>query len=499
MARLKSAGAAGIFMVLLGTAVAHADVTAEQVWEAWQGQYTALGYEIATGASNRNGDTLALRDIVLTMTQEGSTMAMTIPELDFVDQGDGTVTVTFSDEITATSKTSMATMEGQPTLSMDMKIRKSDALALVSGTPEALSYKFTVPEMEVEMAQTASGGTPTAPVTMLFSLSGIAGVYDVNRANAAQNYVTSFTAAGMTLTASGTDPNSNGTFALEGHLADLSMTSEGAMPDGFTAQDLGAAIAKGMKATGSLRHGMAEYTMEATDGNGPTNVAGSTQSGTLDFAMAPEGLRYAATGQKSSLTVQAAQLPVPMRADFDDTSFEIAFPIAKSETPVPFAAKIGLLGLTVSEELWAMFDPQAKLPRDPANLVIDLTGTARPLLDFFSPEMAQSQTPPAELNSLDINKVQIAVAGADLSGTGALTFDNTMGMPMPLGAIDLSLSGANKLMDNLVAMGLMPEDQVMFGRMMLGLYAVPAGDDLMTSKIEFKEGGEILANGQRIQ
>ena len=69
----------------------------------------------------------------------------------------------------------------------------------------------------------------------------------------------------------------------------------------------------------------------------------------------------------------------------------------------------------------------------------------------------------------------------------------------PLGAVDLKLSGANKLMDGLVAMGVMPQDQVMFAKMMMGMYAVPAGEDLFTSKIEFKEGGHILANGQPIK
>jgi hypothetical protein len=68
-----------------------------------------------------------------------------------------------------------------------------------------------------------------------------------------------------------------------------------------------------------------------------------------------------------------------------------------------------------------------------------------------------------------------------------------------VGAIDLTLTGANKLMDNLVAAGLVPEDQIMGARMMLGLFAVPTGDDAMASKIEFKEDGGIYANGQRIQ
>ena len=35
--------------------------------------------------------------------------------------------------------------------------------------------------------------------------------------------------------------------------------------------------------------------------------------------------------------------------------------------------------------------------------------------------------------------------------------------------------------------------------MMMGMFAVPAGDDALTSKIEFKADGGIFANGQQIQ
>ena len=118
-----------------------------------------------------------------------------------------------------------------------------------------------------------------------------------------------------------------------------------------------------------------------------------------------------------------------------------------------------------------------------------------------SPPSAQaaSPVPPVQIDSLNVKKLQLTAAGAELTGAGALTFDNATATPMPLGAIDLKLSGANKLMDGLVAMGVMPQDQVMFAKMMMGMYAVPAGEDLFTSKIEFKEGGRILANGQPIK
>lgn len=75
-----------------------------------------------------------------------------------------------------------------------------------------------------------------------------------------------------------------------------------------------------------------------------------------------------------------------------------------------------------------------------------------------------------------------------------------MGVPQPVGGIDLTLVGGNALIDKLVAVGLVPEQQAMGARMMLGLLAVP-GDtpDTLNSKIEINEMGHILANGQRIQ
>jgi hypothetical protein len=42
----------------------------------------------------------------------------------------------------------------------------------------------------------------------------------------------------------------------------------------------------------------------------------------------------------------------------------------------------------------------------------------------------------------------------------------------------------NGLVDKLIQMGLIPEDQAMMPRMMLGMFATPVGDDMLTSTIE---------------
>ena len=73
-------------------------------------------------------------------------------------------------------------------------------------------------------------------------------------------------------------------------------------------------------------------------------------------------------------------------------------------------------------------------------------------------------------------------------------------MPKPTGSLDLTLVGGNGLIDKLVAMGLLPEEQAMGARMMMGLFAVPGdGEDSLKSKLEINEDGHVLANGQRLK
>jgi len=136
---------------------------------------------------------------------------------------------------------------------------------------------------------------------------------------------------------------------------------------------------------------------------------------------------------------------------------------------------------------------------------LDLSGQMKMIADVFDPQIAATLDAPAEIEALNINSIVVDAVGAKLDGSGAFTFDNTDtttygGMPKPVGAVSVALAGGNALLDKLVAMGLLPEQQAMGARMMMGLFAVP-GDapDTLKSKVEFNEAGQILANGQRIK
>jgi len=502
MARLSAAGTTAFLSLLASSTALYADVTPEQVWESWQKQYAAYGFKVAPGSVDRSGDTLTISNVVFnneTITEIDtaktvSKTTITVPALLLEDLGDGTVKATVDGAIEGTNEMTDATGALE---TAKIHIDKTDASAVISGTPEEMTYLVDAPTMTVNVeAQPTAPGAQPAMLSM--AMTGLSGT-QVMSTLGGQGMKADLKAAGMKLTMTGTDPEAGSTINANVDLTDLAIKGDSLMPEGADASKIGDAIAKGMRTNTEMSYGTVSYKMESTTKTGPVAMSGSAQSGKATILFSKDAVRYAASGNKTTVEVQTAEFPLPMTANVEQGEIDFAFPLAATPEPQPFTGKIALVGLAVSDQIWAMLDPQQKLGHDPATLIIDLTGTGKAMVDLFSPAAAASPVPPVEINSLNVNKVQLTAAGAELTGNGALTFDNSMGTPMPLGAVDLKLSGANKLMDGLVAMGVMPQDQVMFAKMMMGLYAVPAGDDLFTSKVEFQPGGKILANGQPIQ
>jgi hypothetical protein len=176
--------------------------------------------------------------------------------------------------------------------------------------------------------------------------------------------------------------------------------------------------------------------------------------------------------------------------------------------PGDFAFLTKLVDVTLSDDVWLQLDPEKVLPRDPATIVIDTKGKANWAFDILDPAGAEKLadgTAPAQLHALDVTDLTLKAAGAEVTGDGAFTFDNSdtttfPGVPLPSGQMDLKIIGANGLVDRLVQLGLLPEDQAMYARMTMGLFAnaVEGSDDTLTSTLEFKDKGLFL-NGQRLQ
>ena len=209
-----------------------------------------------------------------------------------------------------------------------------------------------------------------------------------------------------------------------------------------------------------------------------------------------------------AIDLSGSEFPLPVSLSFANLVFDMMIPVMANEDPQDFDLKIGLSDFTMSDLIWGVFDPTGQLPRDPATLLVSLSGQAKLLADIMDPEVAvemENGLVPAELEALTVDEMELTMAGASLTGSGDFTFDNTDtetfdGLPRPTGILNLQLAGGNGLLDKGVAMGLLPEGEAGGVRMMMGLFARPGdGPDTLTSTLEINEEGHILANGQRIQ
>ena len=293
---------------------------------------------------------------------------------------------------------------------------------------------------------------------------------------------------------------------MNGNINGISFDGGGAIPLVLDAADIAAMMKAGFAVSGQFNYASGATRMQVQDPNsGNFAMESSSQGGSLGVVMNDKELAYNGEQNTVQINVQAANLPFPIEMSMARSGFNLAMPLAASEEPQNFAFGVTMGDFVMSDLIWSIFDPTAQLPRDPATVELDLTGQAKMLIDIMDPEAMATAVAPGELQALTLSKVLLSAAGARLEGSGDFTFDNSdtttfPGMPKPVGAIDLALAGGNGLMDKLVAMGLLPEEQAIGARLMMGLFAVP-GDapDTLNSKVEFTQDGQVLANGQRIR
>lgn len=115
-------------------------------------------------------------------------------------------------------------------------------------------------------------------------------------------------------------------------------------------------------------------------------------------------------------------------------------------------------------------------------------------------DAAAAEPMPFEVTEVTINHVAINAAGVKAEATGSLAAPEGGDISEPVGTVNARYEGLNRLIDTLAAMGAIPQDQVMAYRMMLTMFTRPGeGEDVLTTELQFNQGGEIIANGQKIK
>ncbi len=497
MQRFLTGTTSALALTLLALPAA-AQVTPSEVWQNWQDAATASGYAITGAQVAEDGATLTVTGAVLSIDAgDGSKVDVPVSPITMTDRGDGTVGITYPEKVTITAP---AAQDGT-TVTVDVSLAGLQTTA--SGTPDAVTYSSTGPQLSMTGKV---GGSDT-------------GTFSVSATNLATD--STYTSDGTAITLESTGSADRIDVAVDVAGQDGSTAKVAATMDSVSAdtsgsflgnaaamQDLAKAVADGFTVDTSMSFGATRVSVDATDATGPTQVSVAATGGEFGLYMGADGLTYTVGMNGGTFGVSGAQIPIPDASiGFGEFLFDIGMPLVASPDPADFSFVARLVDFTMADGIWAMVDPGNQFPRDPATIIVDTSGTATLTTSIVDDAAMASlgEMPPGTLDSLTINALQLKLGGADVNGTGALTFDNTDlatfgGFPAPTGTINLTATGVNGLIDKLVAMGLVPQDQAIGARMMLAMFATVAtdGSDSLTSKIEFRDKS-LFVNGQQLQ
>ena len=230
---------------------------------------------------------------------------------------------------------------------------------------------------------------------------------------------------------------------------------------------------------------------------GPVSVSATMGASTGRLA-STEGV-VSMTGNATDIqyNVSAMGMP-PMKVTLDESVTNFAVPLDNVDAVKPAALKMGLTGLELDPMIWAMFDPQGLLPKEKANLDIDISAGMKWVqkMDSFDP-MQMATGLPVQFEDVKINALNLNAMGADLKTDGAFSIDTSNFPPAASGAANVSIKGVNDLMGKLTTAGLLPVQYSMMAKGMMGVYFKQGGEgvDHLTSQIMIAPNGAITANG----
>ncbi len=258
----------------------------------------------------------------------------------------------------------------------------------------------------------------------------------------------------------------------------------------------------------TVEQGAAEMDMSMMMEGSLTRMAGTAAGGSAEISLLDGVFLYRANTEPFAMNFafdpSAVPLP-PFAVSLEAMVFDVQMPVRPTEGPAPVVAQIQLTDLAVDDALWSLIDPEARIPRDPATLDIDLNARVDidlPLVEALDGDGVGDVPTPLMLgtiDSLDINRVFLSAGGAMVEALGALSMIYQGPFPVPEGQIDITATGVQTLATLVGELGLIPPEEIapMMGMMMI---FAQRGDapDTFTSAIEFKDGG-ITANGIPLQ
>jgi len=485
---------------LIAGNAAHAEVTAAQVWEDWKSQLALYGEDNLTiGAEETSSGVLTVRDLGLSASDDDVSAEVMIDTITFNEQSDGSVRVTMDDSYPVI-------VTGDDGVVVTILISQQNMEMIVSGEPDAMDYDISADQYKITLQDIVDADV-TFTGDAEIAMNDVALTYNTTVGDL-RNISYGGTIASVDVLVDFQIPGGNGEYVTGGgKMVGLTTQAEMSVPLDADFEDPDSLVKDGFAIAGGYTIDSADYVFDINAEGDQASGSVSMGSATLTGEMNSSTVGYASNTNNVALSIISGEFPLPIEISLAEYGVNFRMPTGASDEPADFAIGFDLIDLSVSDAIWDLFDGGNVLSRDPATIQLAISGKAKALFDMFDPAQQDAMNGaemPYELESVSIDTLKINAAGAMVTGDGAFTFDNSdmqtfAPMPRPEGEASVKITGFNALLDNLVAMGLVPEQDVMGARMMVGMFARSTGDDQMETSVEVLPNGQVNVNGNRVR
>ena len=476
----------------LFSAPAFAQVSAPELWAEWQAQSTATGQSLSAQGQNYANGVLTISGLMTEQVTDGTISRGTVDQVVITEQADGTATITISSPYRIRIEATEPSFDQPQLIALEMTF--SNLLTTVAGPAGNRTYAYTADLASIYDTEFLDPNGDPANFDLNMTLSGMQATYNVVGSAAANDLA--FTSAGsldaFTFTMTGDDDVTQ--FNMNLAMSGLDMTSDGDLSGLIMTGNAG--IPEGITVDAAASYDNLAFGFAFSEFGESVDFSAANQGGTLAIGILDTAISYALSGERPQVTAIVSEVPFPINVTADSTQVDVTIPMRPGQgQPQDMDILIDYQNLVVGDEVWSMFDPGGAIQRTPASLLLDLSAQVVVLQDLLDPNAPPSFGPPMDPRSVVVDGMRLAFGGAELTGTGNLSMPNGMISP-PTGQASLQLSGANALLQSLMAAGLLPQEQAMMAQMMMGMIAVPgAGPDTLTSELQFLADGSIMANG----
>ncbi|WP_323035571.1 hypothetical protein [Pararhodobacter sp.] len=485
---VRSFSAAAITVSIVVSPAVAQESAAKTAWQDLRSFARERGVLIASQGVTDYGTSLIAQNVRIYLEGEPDSAMIQMPELRIEPRGEALALIPSPDFY----------IVAQPDRTSQYRVTVSHSGEIVADvSQDRIAMEFPFDHLRVALTDAVSRGND---LDQFFSidLRGLAGGFEILRSGEADLRLDADFAQYSLMfsdTSGSTPMRQNGSAEMTGlrvefSASELDMISndEGMLRTAF---DAGFAIrlALGVDTSSSISD-------QLVDGS---QIAFRSSTGANEMAL------DIADGALSAHTmVQAGQIsggmaPFVGEASFDEIGMSIGVPLLASPQDQTVSYRFNFDNVVASAATLQLVGAQ-DFAGEAISVALDVSAQAR-LTEDVGSEFGQGDTPPFDVSSVSLNRLLTRVGDAELTGSGAFTFlgglMSSIGEDIPNGTGDFifDLIGGDALLTRLSALGIVPNDQQFFARMMMNGLGRSVGEDHLQSEVSIRPGGQVTVNG----